>query len=156
MKPLSVEERFWSKVDRSGDCWIWMASIDSRGYGHFWFNGRLARAHRVAWILTNGPFPEGKQSNHRCHNRRCVRPDHIYPGTASENVRDTEEAGRGNHPRGEANGLSRLTVEQVRALRVAYRPGRKGNLSKLARIVGMTRGGLHHVVTGRCWTEIGI
>lgn len=151
---MTVAERFWEKADRSGDCWIWMASLDSGGYGHFWYGGRLVQAHRVSWILANGPIPSGKQLNHRCHDRRCVRPDHLYLGTQSENIHDTEGAARGRHPRGEANGRARLTAEQVRALRVAYRPGRKGNLSKLARIVGMTRGGLHHVVTGHVWKEV--
>ncbi len=74
--------RFWSKVDKSGECWVWTGGKDETGYGRFWTQaGRLTAAHRAAWELLVGPVPEGKEVHHTCGHRDCVHPDHLYLGT---------------------------------------------------------------------------
>jgi hypothetical protein len=74
-KPLS--ERFWAKVDKSGECWLWTAGTSRKGYGAILVEGKGRAAHRVAYELVNGPIPEGMQIDHMCHTRACVRPDHL-------------------------------------------------------------------------------
>ena len=71
-------ERFWSKVDANGDCWLWTASIRRDGYGAFRLNGRTKYAHRLAWEALIGPIPDGRQIDHLCRARRCVNPDHMF------------------------------------------------------------------------------
>jgi hypothetical protein len=84
LPPLA--ERFWSKVDRSGDaCWPWLAAITSTGYGAIRVDGTLRKAHRVAYELEVGPIPEGMQLDHQCHNRACVRPSHLNAVTNQQN-----------------------------------------------------------------------
>lgn len=78
-------ERFWSKVDKSGDCWEWIASRQF-GYGRFRFNGGPVGAHRVAWLLLRGAIPAGMTLDHLCRNRGCVNPDHLEVVTRGENV----------------------------------------------------------------------
>lgn len=80
--------RFWSKVNKDTDhaCWIWKAGVNNKGYGQFWFEGKLIYAHRVAYELTKGPIPEGLTIDHLCRNRVCVNPDHMEPVTNGENV----------------------------------------------------------------------
>lgn len=78
-------DRFWSKVDKSGDCWEWTAAT-SGGYGRFGMDGRSWRAHRVAYILILGEFPEGLELDHLCRNKRCVNPAHLEPVTHHVNV----------------------------------------------------------------------
>lgn len=87
---MSLERRFWSKVEKTDGCWLWTAST-SQGYGRIWTptpdGGRmLAQAHRVAYELLVGPIPDGLYLDHLCRNRLCVRPDHLEPVTNGENV----------------------------------------------------------------------
>jgi hypothetical protein len=71
------EERFWVKVDKSGDCWKWTAYVMPFGYGQFGLKGRTVLAHRFAYEATIGTIPAGKELDHICFNRICVRPDHL-------------------------------------------------------------------------------
>jgi hypothetical protein len=96
--PTPVSERFWSKVDKSGDCWTWTASHRADGYGLVSVNGRFERAHRVALALTGIDVPEKMEVCHRCDNPSCVRPDHLFIGTHAENMRDMMSKDRFSWP----------------------------------------------------------
>jgi hypothetical protein len=86
---VSLEERFWEKVDRRGDeeCWPWMASTCGQGYGQIWRLelGRQDLAHRVAYELANGPIPNGLVIDHLCRNVLCVNPAHLEATSQREN-----------------------------------------------------------------------
>lgn len=87
-------DRFWSKVDKSGDCWLWTGAISNR-YGNFGVRaGKTERAHRVAWLLTFGPIPTGGHVLHRCDNTLCVTPRHLFIGDQAANVADMVAKGR--------------------------------------------------------------
>ena len=77
--PVPIQNRFWQKVDASGDCWEWLACRNPQGYGIIRSDGRNDRAHRVAWELLCGPIPSGYYVDHLCRNRGCVNPDHLEP-----------------------------------------------------------------------------
>ena len=79
--------RLWSKVDKSGDCWIWTGSVTSGGYGSLLWNGRARQAHQVVYELLVGPIPDGLELDHLCRVRHCVNPSHLEPVTRRENVR---------------------------------------------------------------------
>lgn len=86
MTPL--EERFWSKVDTTGDCRLWTASRTKKGYGRFNVQGKLIPAVRVAWELLIGEFPKELVPDHLCRNPPCVNVgNHIEPVTRKENSR---------------------------------------------------------------------
>lgn len=78
--------RFWSKVDKSGECWEWTAYTDKKGYGSFRLNGKIRKAHRVAYELIKGKIPDGLVLDHLCRNTSCVNPNHLEPVTNKENV----------------------------------------------------------------------
>lgn len=98
---LSVEARFWAKVDKNGPggCWLWTASLIPRtGYGAFTPRSRTGiSAHRWAYINTVGAIPEGLVLDHLCRVRRCVNPDHLEPVTPLENTRRGVGNGKETH-----------------------------------------------------------
>lgn len=84
---LTVEERFWSKVQPTGFCWEWIGGLDV-GYGFFALTHDIkVGAHRWAYEHLVGPIPEGLHIDHLCRNRQCVNPDHLEPVTLEENTR---------------------------------------------------------------------
>lgn len=87
--------RFWSHVDKSGGCWIWLAGCGSGGYGKAHIRGvGGVPAHRASWMITNGPIPAGMFVCHHCDVRNCVNPAQLFLGTQRDNIRDASEKGR--------------------------------------------------------------
>jgi len=82
----TLEERFWEKVDQSGECWTWTAATDSHGYGQMWTEPKKQPAHRISWKLANGPIPAGMFVDHICQTRLCVRPEHLRLVTNKQNL----------------------------------------------------------------------
>src|SRR5690242_3990108 len=80
-----MQTRFWSKVDKSGFCWLWTASVDHDGYGRFVVDGKTCKAHRIAYTLSIGPIPDGLTIDHLCRNKRCVNPAHLEAVSQKEN-----------------------------------------------------------------------
>lgn len=129
-------ESFWSRVDKSGVCWPWTRA-KTNGYGSVVFNGKHIGTHRLAYMLTHGPIPEGRLVCHHCDNPVCCNPAHLYAGTPSQNTQDAYDRGR-QPPRKKAERQwvyrprkLKLTNEQVREIRAAYKQGR--TLSQLAK-----------------------
>jgi len=85
---MTIPQSVWSRVDRSGNCWVWVGGL-SRGYGRFQLNGRKGPrvlAHRLVWEELCGPVPRGFELDHLCRNKRCVNPSHLEVVTHRENV----------------------------------------------------------------------
>ncbi len=151
-------ERFWSKVERTDWCWLWSGGLDSDGYGRIKVEGFTLHAHRVAFELLNGPRPSVVQVLHRCDNRRCVRPDHLFEGDHVANMKDAVAKGRmkGRRglglalPVGPMGGASprRLTDDQVREIRARHAEG-KSLQREIAAEFGITPSHLSGVLSGR-------
>jgi hypothetical protein len=98
-----------SKILENG-CWEWQLS-KFNGYGRTVINKKSWPAHAYSYSVFVGDIPQNKQINHKCHNRSCVNPEHLYAGTQQENVRDMDAAGRRNQARGSRGGNSKITED---------------------------------------------
>lgn len=113
-KKVNTNQSFWSMVDKSNTngCWNWQGSITKNGYGRLSFKGRSYSAHRLAYLLVNGQIPESMNVCHKCDNRICVNPDHLFLGTQQENMLDCIKKGRRN-----PKMLDFETVRKIRQMR---------------------------------------
>ncbi len=89
--------RFAKKIEasRNGSCWNFLGNHDEKGYGRFWLQTRNQWAHRVAYVVFNGPIPAGLTVHHTCHNTSCVNPAHLQLSPLQQNsnwheTRDSE------------------------------------------------------------------
>lgn len=117
---LDVLFRFWSWVIKTDDCWVFSCAPNGDGYCFLLIEGKTVPAHRLSWLIHRGPIPEGLCILHKCDNRQCVRPDHLFPGTNADNSADMVIKGR--QARGERSPRSKLSepeVLQIRARRLA-------------------------------------
>lgn len=122
MASRSIQDRFLAKVSKTDTCWLWQAAVRGKhSYGAFWLDGRQQPAHRVMWVLTHGPIPDGLLVLHRCDVPLCVNPDHLFLGATVDNVRDMTEKGRRASTRGDANGNAKLTERDVLSIRADTR-----------------------------------
>lgn len=142
-------ERFWEKVDRSGECWEWTAYRDKDGYGTFKLNNYQHQAHRAALILSGITLPDDVVVCHSCDNPSCVKPDHLFVGSQSDNSEDMVKKGRSlvgeKHPR------SKLTEDDVRCIRRC-----RGQITgrRLAEIFGVHVGRIYNIHAGREWGHV--
>jgi len=149
-------KRFWSKVDKSGECWLWTASRKPNGYGQFTKKPLLFYAHRVAYEATYGPIPAGLIVCHRCDNPPCVRPDHLFLGTDLDNAQDRVAKGRSTRGRsinaGERNGHAKLTPTNVIAIKRAHATGQ--SKAALARRYAVSPRTIADAIRGATWPHV--
>lgn len=154
-KRRPMADRFWEKVDKSGECWLWTRACDPEGYGRFNCGpGQGTQlAPRVAYELTFGPIPEGLDVLHTCDNPPCVRPVHLFLGTQAVNMADMVAKDRRNDAHGERAATAKLTSSQVQAIRAHHA---KGGISfaQLGREHGIAAPTVAKLIRGITWRRI--
>lgn len=151
------EALFWSSMDKSGDCWIWMKSKNPGGYGQVNFAGEVGLAHRRAYMLACGPIEPGLFVCHKCDVRLCCNPDHLFLGTQRDNNQDMFAKGRGHVfdgtlIRGTKNSRAKLSPENV-SQALKWR-GEGVQLSDIAQVFGVKKHAIWCVVHGYTWSHI--
>jgi len=154
---------FWQKVRKAGpdECWEWTACIGFGGYGKVSVgNRRTEAAHRVAYFLANGDIPDDKPCIlHRCDNRKCVNPSHLFAGTKRENTHDMYAKGRAcqqtgtwTPQRGSTNTNAKLDESKVLAIRAKLAEGI--DAYTIAAEYGVSPGLIYHIKHRRNWTHV--
>ncbi len=159
-RPISMGDRFWSKVKKTDDdsCWIWLRAKSDKGYGKFsWGHAKWIPAHRVAFFLFHGRWPSFFAC-HRCDNRACCNPAHLFDGTQKENLADANSKMRlnGSHPSaaGEGNHQAKLTWDSVGLIR-EERARIGTSYNKLAGKFGVSKRAIISVVKYYTWLDFG-
>jgi len=145
-------DRFWSKVDKSGECWEWQAARDKNGYGRFRSTVAGTRAHRHSFYLAHGIIPDGLQVLHRCDNPPCVNPAHLWLGTPRDNAIDRNAKGRHDPQIGGTNGNARLTEAEIPRIRDMIASG--GSNQEIGEVFGVSPGMIWNIRTGRNWSHV--
>jgi hypothetical protein len=165
-KHAPAYERFWRHVHKVEiGCWEWTASLNTSGYGQFNATSGQPpiRAHRYSWVLHFGSIPDGFFVCHHCDNPRCVRPDHLFLGTAEHNNRDARRKGR-IVPAGPGNWrgtrseehiarfvatVRRLTDADIAQARRRYADGE--SCRSIARRLGCAHTTISRLIAGEHW-----
>jgi hypothetical protein len=143
-KHRSLEERFWEKVNKTETCWLWTGATLGSGYGSIFVElpRRADQAHRVSWKMAFGEINPGLSVCHKCDTPLCVRPDHLFLGTAKENCADMHQKKRWRSPWiSRKPALSREAVADIIA-------NRGLSLHELARRHRVARATIKRVLAG--------
>lgn len=143
--------RLFNKVNKTEGCWEWTGYDNGYGYGMIMINARRRFTHRVSWILHGGEIPDGLCVLHKCDNRRCVKPDHLFLGTRKDNALDRAKKNRG--AAGECHGMNKLSEADVRAIRTEYATGTIGQ-KKLADKYGVAKSLVWAILVRRIWKNL--
>lgn len=139
-------EDFWKRIQKPVDCWLYSGAKEVNGYGYltnpFPDGTRFVTAHRLAWIFTNGPVPEGLQVLHHCDIRACVNPEHLFLGTIADNSADKIHKGRFH---------SKLTADQVREIKRLFPTVPQKDIAAQFNVGASA---ISAIYTGKRWTHI--
>lgn len=139
------------KIEPERGCWLWEGAINGAGYGQFGFRRKTILAHRASYEAFVGAIPDGALLRHKCDVRACCRPDHLAPGSYSDNTSDQYRRNRRqvHRSRGRFNGQSKITEEVVRLIRSDRRSG-----YELAAELGISRQQVTRIRQGLYWSHV--
>jgi hypothetical protein len=140
-----ISTRLWYRVDKSKDCWEWTGTPSQYGYGELTVDGRTYLAHRLAWELTFGPIPENMCVCHKCDNRICCNPNHLFLGSKNDNIVDMIKKGRGRK-------LAKFTYEESKQILSEYKTG-NFTCTYLAKKYGVSRQIISNIVNGISYND---
>ena len=148
------EKRFWDKVDKTENCWLWRGCVDHFGYGRFGVKHDTVKktflAHRVSFLLAGGSSSVSGCVLHKCDVPNCVAPHHLYAGTRTENSRDMVSKGRS--ARGERHSQAVLKDSDIPAIRAMWAKGVKQK--QIAKMFSVTRPTISMIVNGHLWSHV--
>ncbi len=147
--------RFISKMalpNSKNGCIRYLGAFSHSGYGVFDINEKTHSAHRISYELFVGKIPKGKMVLHKCDNRQCIAPQHLFIGTQADNMKDMHVKNRHHKNKGEKCGHSKLSVTDVKNIKAALKRGMKQKYIALRyKVSPMTVSDIKHK---RTWKHI--
>jgi hypothetical protein len=148
-----LKKSFEKYVIKKEGCWDWKG-CPSKPYGSLQYGGKYKAisAHRASWIAHNKKeIPTGMFVCHSCDNRRCTNPDHLFLGTAQDNVIDMINKGRNNPPKGEASHQSKLSEKQVREIIILLK---SNTMTSISEDYGVDIVTIHDIKHKKTWKHL--
>jgi hypothetical protein len=154
-----IFHNFWRKVDikdNINECWNWIGSINTYGYGNFRYCDKIEKSHRIAYTLSRGNIPNGLDVLHICNNPTCNNPKHLEIGDHYKNMQYKVKCRR------HSGGNYKLTEDQVREIHILYNKELRqySNIKQwqitepIAKKFGTTANYVNDIISGRCWKHI--
>lgn len=152
-----TDEEFWDNVSVSSDneCWEWVGTLNDHGYGRLNYRGKDDRSHRVSWRMKNGDIPDNLFVLHKCDNRKCVNPNHLFLGTQLDNMQDMSRKGRGKPfvGIGSRNPKSKLTENDVLTIRKLHQ-NKNYTCVQLSKMYKVTDVQISAIIHRKAWKHI--
>jgi len=146
-------DRFLSKVNKTNYCWEWAASLDSGGYGNFSIKHIVYKAHRVSYEFFINKIPKNAKVLHKCDNRKCINPSHLFLGTQIDNIRDMVSKGRQHKPKGSLHPKSKITEADVLEIRRLFNLKLKSR-KELQTIYKLSKSNISKILLKQLWSHI--
>lgn len=145
-----IKQRFWKFVNKStpGGCWEWTGGKDRAGYGRIRLSNKSELAHRLSYELHIGKIPAGLKALHKCDNRKCVNPNHLFAGTRKQNSEDM--VAKNHQTKGERHPKAKLTERDVIEIGKLAK-----NLSfrKIAKLFRTNHNPISHIIRRMSWKQ---
>ncbi len=149
-KLMRLKMSFDKKCIKNDGCWGWNGQILPSGYTQIRFNGKKIMSHRASWILFNGSIPESKWVLHKCDNRVCTNPEHLFLGTPKNNAEDRDKKGRGQS--GITHWKSKLCESDVVQIKKLILDGL--SCEKISKKFSVTNGAIWFIKRGITWKQV--
>jgi len=139
-----------SRLDHVSGCWEWTGFLHKNGYGQCWNHGNVTSPHRASYEAFIGPIPDGMLVCHKCDNRKCCNPDHLFVGTSTENSGDM--AAKGRSTLGSRHALAK--IQESQAIMVAKMLNEGFHVNEIEQATGANKDIIRNIKKGHNWSHV--
>lgn len=152
---LRAYDRLFDRTEvKENGCIEFTGAQNPKGYGQFFYRGRMDKAHRIAYHLCISTIPNDLWVLHKCDNPPCVNPEHLFIGTAADNNDDMYQKGRHGFKAhiGIKHGRAKLTEDDVKNIRLLYEQGK--SQQRIAEIYNMGQSQIGRIIRKEEWSHV--